>query len=175
MQFLTTNATLISAFVILVLAALLIYSLSRKGIIINKTEHKYVLLNKVEGLPEEMKVAVSEMSRKNLYKLLTIFMCAILAATIIGYQYAILKYEGSTHMIQTQNININSNSQTPEKININTATKDELKLLPGIGDGMAQKIIEYRSKKPFKSIYELINIEGIGEKNIKAIEGRATV
>ncbi|ARQ97862.1 ComEA family DNA-binding protein [Campylobacter lanienae] len=55
-------------------------------------------------------------------------------------------------------------------ININTANKNELMELPGIGEGKANAIIEYRAKNKFKTINEIKNVSGIGDKiyeNIK--------
>ncbi|WP_096028790.1 helix-hairpin-helix domain-containing protein [Campylobacter lanienae] len=56
-------------------------------------------------------------------------------------------------------------------ININTANKNELMELPRIGEGKANAIIEYRAKNKFKTIDEIKNVSGIGDKiyeNIKA-------
>lgn len=49
------------------------------------------------------------------------------------------------------------------KININTATKEELMSLKGLGKKKAEAIIERREKKPFDSIEELLEIKGIGK------------
>jgi len=50
------------------------------------------------------------------------------------------------------------------RIDIRTADKDELILLPGIGEKRAQDIIAYRQSKQFESTEELLNIKGIGAK-----------
>ncbi|BAI79857.1 DNA uptake protein [Deferribacter desulfuricans SSM1] len=50
------------------------------------------------------------------------------------------------------------------KININTATKEELMSLKGLGEKKAEAIIERREKKPFDSIEELLEIKGIGKR-----------
>ena len=50
------------------------------------------------------------------------------------------------------------------KININTASKKELTTLKGVGDKIADRIIEYREANPFKKIDDLMNVKGIGQK-----------
>lgn len=61
------------------------------------------------------------------------------------------------------------------KININTASKDELDNLEGIGESIAQRIIDYRNERPFKTIYDLKKVSGIGDKTFKKIEDLITV
>ena len=53
-------------------------------------------------------------------------------------------------------------SQTGGLININTATKEQLVTLPGIGESRAEDIIRYRSEQgSFKSIEDIKNVSGI--------------
>jgi len=57
------------------------------------------------------------------------------------------------------------------KIDINTATEAELATLPGIGNGIAKRIIEYREENiGFKSVDELIMVNGIGRKKYEKIK-----
>ncbi len=51
-------------------------------------------------------------------------------------------------------------------VNINTADAAQLQLLPRIGEKVAQRIVEYRSEHPFKSVQELANVKGVGEKTV---------
>lgn len=67
-------------------------------------------------------------------------------------------------------------AQAGGKININTATVEELETLPGIGPTYAQRIIEYRQEKgPFKSIEEIKNVQGIGEATFEKFKDMITV
>ena len=61
-------------------------------------------------------------------------------------------------------------------VNINKANKQQLMALPGIGETLAQRIIDYRSANgPFSSVDQLINIKGIGEKRLETLRPYATV
>ena len=61
-------------------------------------------------------------------------------------------------------------------VNINTASAADLEGLPGVGAKTAARIIEYRQKNgPFKKIEELMNVQGIGEKNFLKLKPQITV
>ena len=57
-------------------------------------------------------------------------------------------------------------------VNINTATLDELKTLNGIGDVIAERIIEYRSSNAFKSKEDIMSVKGIGKGIYEKIKDR---
>lgn len=62
------------------------------------------------------------------------------------------------------------------KINLNTAGLEDLDSLPGIGPSTAQKIIEYRKTNGrFKSVSDLLNISGIGEKKLAKFKDKVTI
>ena len=66
----------------------------------------------------------------------------------------------------------NSNDSNDLKINLNTASEDELIKVNGIGPVTAAKIIKYRNDRggKFKSLEELMNISGIGEKKFQKLK-----
>jgi comEA protein len=61
-------------------------------------------------------------------------------------------------------------------VNINKASKDELKALKGIGDTRAQDIIDYRTKNgDFKTIDDLEKVKGVGPGTMKQIRANISV
>jgi len=61
-------------------------------------------------------------------------------------------------------------------VNINTASKEELTTIKGIGEKRAQEIIDYRKKNgDFKSVDDLEKVPGIGPGTMKQIRSQVTV
>ncbi len=60
-------------------------------------------------------------------------------------------------------------------VNINTATEEELCLLPGIGPKKAAAIVDARSRKSFDSPKQLLRVKGIGRKSLKRLLPYVTV
>lgn len=59
---------------------------------------------------------------------------------------------------------------TPEPLNINTASAEELQTLPNIGAQMAQRIVDYREQYgEFASVEALQKVKGIGAKRLEKL------
>ena len=67
-------------------------------------------------------------------------------------------------------------NQPEKKININSASSEELQTLPRIGPQVAKRIIDFREKNgKFKRIEELMKVRGIGEKTFAGLKDRITI
>ncbi len=61
------------------------------------------------------------------------------------------------------------------RIDLNTASADELTTLPGIGETLAARIVADREKNgPFTSVEELTRVEGVGEKKLEELSNLVT-
>jgi len=75
----------------------------------------------------------------------------IVLVTVIGF---VLGFSGSV-----------LSADNDGKININTATAEELTQLKGVGEKIAESIVQYREENgPFKNVADLELIKGIGPK-----------
>jgi comEA protein len=84
-----------------------------------------------------------------------------------------LAFEDSTTTIIQERQQVNS---TPNRININTADKNELTKIKGIGPSKADKIIALREKiGRFKKKEELLQVKGIGKKTLEKMSEQITL
>jgi competence protein ComEA len=61
-------------------------------------------------------------------------------------------------------------------VNLNTATLDQLESLPGIGPALGQRIIDYREQHgPFRTVDDLLEVSGIGDKRLADLRDKVTV
>lgn len=88
-----------------------------------------------------------------------------------------------SNSILNNSFNVNSNAKSfstvngiKKKVNINTATQDELETLSGIGTSTAKKIISYRNEVgKFKKIDDIKKVNGIGEAKFNKIKDFITI
>ena len=67
-------------------------------------------------------------------------------------------------------------SDATGKVNLNTATLEDLKTLKGVGDSKAQAILDDRNENgPFSSIEDLTRVSGIGQKTFESLKDQITV
>ena len=64
----------------------------------------------------------------------------------------------------------------PPRVDVNRASAAELVVVPGIGERLAQAIVELREKKgPYTKLEDLLEVRGIGEKNLASLSAHLMV
>ena len=126
-----------------------------------------------------------DMKKSSVWTILVpaIFCALVLICMFIWRQTAI-------HRIQLEHPSISNSDSTDtdeqtdtkppktpnERIDINTADWKALAKLPGIGEVLAKRIVEFRNKYgPFASVEDLLSVTGIGEKKLNNIISYITV
>jgi competence protein ComEA len=61
------------------------------------------------------------------------------------------------------------------RVNLNSASADELARLPGVGPAKAKAIVEYRSEEPFRKPEDLRKVKGIGDKLYERLKDQIMV
>lgn len=104
---------------------------------------------------------------------LTVIFCFLLFGTYIEKEWSPVCLEagvGENNVYSVEENNINSD-ELRGLLDLNSAIAEELESLPGIGPGLAGRIIEYRENNSgFNSIDELLLISGIGDKTYNKIK-----
>jgi len=64
---------------------------------------------------------------------------------------------------------------SPVLVDVNRASEEALQALPGVGPALARRIVEARTRTPFRSVEELVRVRGIGPATVERFRGRVTV
>ncbi|MDE6579326.1 MAG: helix-hairpin-helix domain-containing protein [Ruminiclostridium sp.] len=101
--------------------------------------------------------------------------CIVLVSLLYRQSNAV--YIKDTASLETEITQITAQTDlTNDKININTASKEELMTLSGIGEVIAQRIIDYREEHGnFRSVEEIKKVKGIGEARFNSIKDHIIV
>lgn len=101
----------------------------------------------------------------------------VISVPLIVSGFACAKHSRSVATLTSEaQMNQNAGRTSSERIKINTATAKELEALPGIGKGLAERIIEHRQRYgPFAKPEHLIMVRGISEHRFQAIRDLITV
>ena len=96
------------------------------------------------------------------------------AATTAMNQAQVLEDEQRIYVPTLEELRVQSTSEG-RKVNLNTATKEELMTLPGVGESKADSILRYRQEKQFRRIEDIMEIAGIKEGLFEKIKEHITV
>ncbi len=68
------------------------------------------------------------------------------------------------------------NQNAPKPVDVNTATAEELQSVPGIGETLAKRIVEFRQEHgPFEKVDDLLNVRGIGVTSLDKLRPFLTI
>ena len=102
-------------------------------------------------------------------RLVIVLLPAIIVAGCVKRQFPQSQHFASSNSSSAQQI-------ANLRIKINTASADELETLPGIGPGLAARIVEHREKYgPFRRPEHLLIVRGISDKRFRALRELITV
>jgi len=100
-------------------------------------------------------------------------------ASVVSLNRASILHDGDKIYIPTkdeESLALENSPGLSGIININKATAELLQTIPGIGPSTAEKIIDFRNNNgPFRSIEELMDVNGIGEKTFEKMKEKLCI
>ncbi|MDQ1589582.1 MAG: competence protein ComEA [Pyrinomonadaceae bacterium] len=105
-----------------------------------------------------------------------VFFCYALILACAASCVKLPRRAGVVSGLTTSGLAPSTQTTTPPPVNINTATREELERLPGIGEGLAARIIAHRERHgAFRRVEHLIIVRGISERRFEALRAFVTV
>lgn len=104
-----------------------------------------------------------------------LFLCLLLA--LFWRDRAAMTPDASGTAVETE-VEVPQEAIQPDlsPLDLNSATEEELAELPGIGEELARRVVEYRTENgPFERVEDIMRVSGIGEGKFAALESRVTV
>ena len=103
-----------------------------------------------------------------------ILLCAVWVQSLPAFQNSgfTLEYDADAQ----QYLEAAADGHFNDKVDINTADVEQLQIIEGIGQVLAEQIVEYRTQNGrFQNLHELLEVSGIGEKTLTKIKPYLTV
>ena len=105
-----------------------------------------------------------------------VFFCYALAFACLSACVKLPRRDGVVRSLTTSEPAPAAATPAAPRININTASRAELERLPGIGEGLAARIIEHRKRHgAFRRVEHLIIVRGISQRRFEALRPFVTI
>ena len=105
-----------------------------------------------------------------------VFFCHALLFACLASCVKLPRRAGVVSSLTTPGLTHAPHEQTATRINLNTAPREELERLPGIGEGLAARIVAHRGRHgAFRRVEHLIIVRGISERRFAALRAFVTV
>lgn len=103
--------------------------------------------------------------------LLVVFTSGVLVGRLSNHNEVAITIKSAQH-----SASYDGADNVDQRLNINTASFDELQEIPGVGPALAQQIVDYREEYgDYESSEDLLNVSGIGSGKLKALLEYITV
>lgn len=131
------------------------------------------LVEKVNNIIMEANMEHKKVNYKMLVIAITILLFIAVTTTAVNTYLYVTKLE-TPAFTQNQSVvvNVNSDNEDANRLDLNVASKEQLKELPGVGDVLADRIIDAR---PFYSVEQLKDVKGVGEATYVKLRGYVKV
>jgi competence protein ComEA len=105
-----------------------------------------------------------------------VFFCYTITFACVSSCVKLPRRAGVVNSLTTARLTDAPPAPSKPLVNVNTATREELERLPGIGEGLAARIVEHRERHgAFRRVEHLIIVRGISERRFAGLRALVTV